>query len=581
VTPSPATLTSIGAKQQFGAAVVDGNGNPITVPLVWRSSNAAVATVNATGEATSTGNGTTEISAVAGAGTPDSVVGRASLQVTQAIRSITVSPPSAAVEAIGETVQFTATARDGNNNPVAGVRFTWSSTNTNSATVDSTGLARAVAEGATSIFADAAGVRGSAILNIGQRVTRVAVTPPTGTLNALGATLQLSATSFDATNHAVIGHPVTWTSSNPGVASVDGTGKVTAVDNGSVTIRAGVDDTAGYAIVTVDQVLTSILISPAHDTIAVGDTARYSAIGRDANNQIVGDALFTWSVADTAIATINTNGRLIARAPGSTTVSAASGAVVATVPLLVRTSQPATIAYVSGNNQSAQVGTPVTNPLVVKVTDAQNNPFQGAVVHWVVTFGGGIASPDSSITNAQGLASASWIMGTSTAGTPTLEARATNLTGSPVVFNAIADPGATASVVIAGPDSVALTSLGDTIRFFAAAQDQYGNHTGAAITWLSLDTVVARVNATGTVTAFANGRARIVASVNPADTVIVNVTQQVASITATPDPVTINAIGDTLQLSANVRDARNNVVATAVTWISIHPTMRPWMHRAA
>ncbi|HKR00189.1 MAG TPA: lamin tail domain-containing protein [Pyrinomonadaceae bacterium] len=89
---------------------------------------------------------------------------------TASVISVTVSPSSATINR-GQTQQFTATAFDAGNQPVAGATFTWSSSNTNVATIDANGLATGVGIGTTTITAttsDGIGgnVSGTATLNV-------------------------------------------------------------------------------------------------------------------------------------------------------------------------------------------------------------------------------------------------------------------------------------------------------------------------------------------------------------------------------------------------------------------------------
>ena len=80
VSPASAALTSLGSTVQFSAVAKDANGNAMTgLTLSWISSNAAFATVDATGLATAVGVGTVSVTAVVGA-----VQGSASLSVALA-----------------------------------------------------------------------------------------------------------------------------------------------------------------------------------------------------------------------------------------------------------------------------------------------------------------------------------------------------------------------------------------------------------------------------------------------------------------------------------------------------------------
>jgi len=55
------------------------------------------------------------------------------------------------------------------------------------------------------------------------------------------------------------------------------------------------------------------------------------------------------------------------------------------------------------------------------VTDAEGNPVSGVTVNWAPATGGGSASPTSSQTDASGIASTTWTLGSSP-GAQTLDA---------------------------------------------------------------------------------------------------------------------------------------------------------------
>src|SRR2546429_9513499 len=70
------------------------------------------------------------------------------------------------------------------------------------------------------------GVSGSSRVRV-RKVKTVTVSPPTATV-ALGQTVQLTATLRDASGNVLTGRTVTWSSSNLAVATVSGSGLVTA-----------------------------------------------------------------------------------------------------------------------------------------------------------------------------------------------------------------------------------------------------------------------------------------------------------------------------------------------------------------
>lgn len=81
-------------------------------------------------------------------------------------------------------------------------------------------------------------------------VGNVTITPGTHSL-ALGDTITLTASLTDGTGAVVVGRPITWTTSDAGVATVLSTGFVRAMAAGTVTITATSEDHTGTATITV------------------------------------------------------------------------------------------------------------------------------------------------------------------------------------------------------------------------------------------------------------------------------------------------------------------------------------------
>ena len=74
--------------------------------------------------------------------------------------------------------------------------------------------------------------------------------------------------------------------------------------------------------------------------------------------------------------------------------------------------QPAQVIVTSGNNQNGAAGSTLV-PFVVTVEDAEQNPIPGVTVAWAVTTGDGRVSPTSAVTDAQGEAQTTVMLGTS------------------------------------------------------------------------------------------------------------------------------------------------------------------------
>ena len=147
-------------------------------------------------------------------------------------RRVTITPPSASIK-VGDAVTFSATVSGLSNTAV-----TWATDNQAVATVDNNGKATAVSVGTATITATASGdaaVKASAVVTVtGSGVTAVVVSPNAQILKA-GEFVQATA---NVTADPGVARTVTWSSSANAVATVDQTGKVTAVSEGSATITA-------------------------------------------------------------------------------------------------------------------------------------------------------------------------------------------------------------------------------------------------------------------------------------------------------------------------------------------------------
>jgi uncharacterized protein YjdB len=170
-----------------------------------------------------------------------------------AIASIALSPNNPTIQPAA-TQQFTATATlgDGTTSDVTS-QATWSSSSTNVATINNSGLATAAATGTTTITAASGGVTGTTTLTVStQTVSSITIAPANPTLFT-GQVQQMKATATlsDGTTRDVT-TTVTWTSSNANVVSVTNTGLVTAITSGTATITA----TAGTVTVSTNVTVT-------------------------------------------------------------------------------------------------------------------------------------------------------------------------------------------------------------------------------------------------------------------------------------------------------------------------------------
>lgn len=257
---------------------------------------------------------------VAGCGGGDPATGPGPGPQGGEVASIVVSVTSDTLTAIGNTAQFTATARDAAGNTVSGVTFTWTSSDDAVATVDGSGLATARGNGEVTITASASGKSSMSALVVAQQVATVTVSPTSATLGAAGATQQFSATAVDANGNPVTGLTPLWVSSDHSVATVAANGLATATGGGLATITAAFRGVPGSATLSVAQTPTEVAFT-VQPSDAVTDRAISPALQleiRDANGRVIPTA------RNAVTLTIGTNPGG-ARLSGSLTVNAVNG----------------------------------------------------------------------------------------------------------------------------------------------------------------------------------------------------------------------------------------------------------------
>jgi uncharacterized protein YjdB len=359
VTVTPASVSVLqGQAVQLTATPKDANGNPLTGRTIgWSSSDNTIATVNSSGLVTGVGPG----GPVTITATSEGQSGMATVTVTVApVASVTVTPSSASV-AIGRTVQLTATPKDASGNPLTGRAISWSSSDNTIATVSSSGLVTGVVAGSVTITATSEGTSGTASIAVsGVPVASVTVSPASASVQA-GQTQQLTATLKDANGNVLTGRTVAWSSNNTTVATVNGTGLVTAKVAGSATITAMSEGQSGTAAMTVTPVpVASVTVTPATAGVTVGSTVQLTATPKDANGNPLTGRVITWQSSNSAIASVNGSGLVSgAAAGGPATITATSEGQSGTAAVTVTTSTGAQFDHVfivlEENNDYASV----------------------------------------------------------------------------------------------------------------------------------------------------------------------------------------------------------------------------------
>ena len=154
------------------------------------------------------------------------------------------------------------------------------------------------------------------------RPATLSINPATLTFRALGDTARLAAEVRDHDGQTVSGASVTWASGDASIVTVDATGLATAVGNGTASATASAEGASGSATITVEQVVSSLDLSPSPLLLAVGDVLRLAAEAADANGHPVAEPELTWRTSDESIATVDATGLVSGTGVGMTTITA-------------------------------------------------------------------------------------------------------------------------------------------------------------------------------------------------------------------------------------------------------------------
>src|SRR5688572_10584747 len=213
--------------------------------------------------------------------------GTMALVATVPVARVKVYPYSSSLEA-GRALQLVVKLYDSNGTELFGRTPAWSTNRAHVATVNGEGLVTGVGSGLATITASIDGQNGYAAINVSGTTTTVpvasvAVTPPSASI-AVGQTRQLTATTFDANNNTLTGRPVAWSTSDAAVATVSGSGLVTAITAGTATVTATSEGRSGSSAITVNAPLptiTLVSVAPANSSLEQGQTVQLAATAQN------------------------------------------------------------------------------------------------------------------------------------------------------------------------------------------------------------------------------------------------------------------------------------------------------------
>ena len=535
---------NVGESVTLAATVKPDNATNKTV--TWSSDKASVATVDASGKVTAKAEGTATITAKAGDKTATcSVTVKKSVV---AVSSITLDKSSLELTE-GETATLVATVKPDN---ATDKTVTWTSDKASVATVDASGKVTAKAEGTATITAKANDKTATCTVTVKKIV--VAVESITLDITSLilneGETITLTATvkpdnASDKT--------VTWSSSNPTKATVDQSGTITAIAEGTVNITAKAGDKTATCTVTVMKVnipVESLTLDKYYLELIEGETATITATVKPDNAT---DKTVTWSSSNPTKAAVDQNGTVTAVAEGTATITAKAGDKTATCTVTVKKSVVA-VESVTLDITSTILNTGET--LTLTATVKPDNATDKTVTWSSNKTAVATVDANGKVTAvAEGTA-----IITANAGDKTATCTVTVMKGNVPVESLTLDK-----------SSLELTE-GETATLIATVKPD--NATDKTVTWSSSNPWVATVDQNGQITAVRAGEATITATVGGkyAYCTLIVKNKEIAVESITLDKTSLELFeGEVAMLYATVLPW--NAPDKTVTWTSSNPSV--------
>ena len=244
-------------------------------PIVWTSSNEIVATVSASGLATTRRAGTATITASPAENAQ--VTCSTSIEaVDPRIVQIVIQQRTGSLR-LGIPRGFSAILLDSTSTQVpAGRIISWSTSTPTVISITQAGIVTGLTLGTARVIARAEGVADTVTLFVTNVPVSSVVVAPLQVTVLEGQTRQLSVVVTDSTGRDVTDRPIEWISGDPSKATVNATGLVTAIASGVVTVAATSEGRGGQSTVIIQQTPVDSIVVPGSFTLVRGLTSAFA-----------------------------------------------------------------------------------------------------------------------------------------------------------------------------------------------------------------------------------------------------------------------------------------------------------------
>ncbi|MFL5582611.1 MAG: beta strand repeat-containing protein [Gemmatimonadaceae bacterium] len=264
----------------------------------------------------------------------------------------------------------------------------------------------------------------------------------------MGDSLAMSAVGLDKSRSAIDGRTVSWASSEPAVAAVDGGGMLHALTPGVTVVTAEIDGRSDSATVTVlPPPVDRVSLAPTSATIILGQQRQLAATTFSVKDSVLVGRPLAWSSDNTGVATVDAGGTVSGVGVGSAVVTVTSEGKSATAAITVI---PVPVKQVVVTPSPAVVQLGGTLQLAADTRDSVGGSLAGRAVAWSSAASGTAAVSQAGLLSGVALGA--------TTVTATSEAAATTIdvtVAAPII--ALGSTTATFSARHTGPNPAAQT----------------------------------------------------------------------------------------------------------------------------
>ena len=313
------SVIDAGSVMQINAIIEPANATERN--LVWISSNPGIAIVDNNGVVKGLKAGTVTITAKTKDG---KIVASTTIKIQEKVptevESISFSQDNVSVKK-DETINLVAIIKP---SELSGSKLTWTSSNPDIATVDTSGKVKGLSVGKTSITVTTSNGKKATcvveVVNDSVNVEKINLVPDKSVIDTESMS-QISVTiePANATDRDLV-----WTSSDPSIATVDSNGVVKGLKAGTVTITAKTKDGKVMASTTITiqekspTEVESVSFSQDSYSVKTGDVINLIAIIKPSE---LSDSKLTWTSSNPSIATVDSNGKVKGVSVGKTSIT--------------------------------------------------------------------------------------------------------------------------------------------------------------------------------------------------------------------------------------------------------------------